>query len=394
MRTTIKTLSGSATDLSMIADETVDLVVTSPPYPMIKMWDDVFISMDSSIRSALEHDEGLSAFERMHQILDAVWEEVFRVLEPGGIICVNIGDATRTIHGEYRLYSNHARILTTFMRLGFVTLPDILWRKPTNAPNKFMGSGMLPAGAYVTYEHEYILVARKGARRIFQTKDEKQVRRQSAFFWEERNHWFSDVWTDLRGTKQKLQNKDIQRRSAAFPLELAYRLINMFSVKQDIVLDPFLGTGTTLAAATASGRHGLGVEIDEQFFNTACELPQAGIETFNQYNMERLNRHVSFIAQRIQEGKSTKHTNTHYGFPVVTKQETELIIHELTSIECKNRGEFDVIYSNEPQRGYSKKWPGGNSDEDKVDSDSNWSKEEVIYSSSSEKIPPQTQLPL
>ena len=110
--------------------------------------------------------------------------------------------------------------------------------------------------------------------------------------------------------------------------------------------------------------------------------------------MERLNRHVSFIAQRIQEGKSTKHTNTHYGFSVVTKQETELIIHELTSIECKNRGEFDVIYSNEPQRGYSKKWPGGNSDEDKVDSDSNWSKEEVIYSSSSEKIPPQTQLPL
>ncbi len=90
------------------------------------------------------------------------------------------------------------------MRLGFVTLPDILWRKPTNASYKFMGSEMLPVGAYVTNEHEYILLARKGVRRIFQTRDEKQVRRQSTFFWEERNHWFSGIWTDLRGTKQKL----------------------------------------------------------------------------------------------------------------------------------------------------------------------------------------------
>lgn len=106
--------------------------------------------------------------------------------------------------GDFQLYSNHSRILHRFLDLGFAALPDILWHKQTNAPNKFMGSGMLPVGAYVTYEHEYILILRKGRRRDFTSEQEKTRRRESAFLGEERNLWFSDVWLDIKGAAQAL----------------------------------------------------------------------------------------------------------------------------------------------------------------------------------------------
>ena len=125
-----------------------------------------------------------------------------------------------------------------------------------------MGSGMLPAGAYVTLEHEYILILRKGSKREFKLDAQKQNRRESAFFWEERNAWFSDVWMDLKGTSQNLGNRTARLRSAAFPFDLPYRLLNMFSVKGDTVVDPFLGIGTTMWAAMAAGRNCIGYEIE------------------------------------------------------------------------------------------------------------------------------------
>jgi DNA modification methylase len=349
METTIQTHLTSATDLSMLADASIDLVVTSPPYPMVKMWDDVFSSQDPAIHRALEDGQGVVAFERMHQILDTVWTEVYRVLKPGGTACINIGDATRTIDREYRLYANHARILTQLMSLGFSVLPDILWRKPTNAPNKFMGSGMLPAGAYVTYEHEYILVVRKGRRRVFATDAEKQRRRESAFFWEERNIWFSDLWSDITGTSQKTGQEAIHRRSGAFPFELAYRLINMFSIKQDTVLDPFVGTGTTLKAAMATGRHGIGVESDPQFYKIASTLVETDLEEINKHILTRLDRHSTFVEQRVRDHKPTKYINKSYGFPVMTRQEQALFFNPLVSIRPLNRGTFNMVYSDKPQ---------------------------------------------
>ena len=162
MKTSANVIAGDATDLGFLNEKSVDLVVTSPPYPMIEMWDDVFQRQRPAAEGALAAGDGPHAFEMMHELLDAAWVEVYRVLRPGGVACINIGDATRTIDGDFRLYSNHSRILSSLLGMGFVALPDILWRKPTNAPNKFLGSGMLPGGAYVTYEHEYILIVRKG----------------------------------------------------------------------------------------------------------------------------------------------------------------------------------------------------------------------------------------
>jgi len=148
--------------------------VTSPPYPMIEMWDDMFSQQSSTVKKKLEQSDGIGAYELMHQILDATWQEAYRVLKSGGFACINIGDATRTINGNFILYTNHARILKYTQELGFSSLPCILWRKQTNAPNKFMGSGMLPAGAYVTLEHEYILILRKGPKREFRKEKNKK----------------------------------------------------------------------------------------------------------------------------------------------------------------------------------------------------------------------------
>ena len=220
--------------MDAVPDGSVSLVVTSPPYPMIELWDEQFAAADPPVARALAAEDGNRAFDAMHTRLDAVWRECRRVLQPGGLACINIGDATRNIGGEFRLFSNHSRILQALTALGFSVLPDILWRKPTNAPNKFLGSGMLPAGAYVTYEHEYILIARNGGPRKFSPAD-KARRRRSAFFWEERNQWFSDVWLDLVGARQLLGNagfddRDTRTRSAAYPFELAYRLIQMYSL--------------------------------------------------------------------------------------------------------------------------------------------------------------------
>ena len=186
MKTTHKVIFGNSANMSTIPSGSVDLVITSPPYPMIEMWDEMFSEQSPAIKDALQKEDGTLAFELMHKELDKVWNEVFRVLKDGGIACINIGAATRTIGRTFQLFSNHSRILSHCLNIGFVALPEILWRKQTNAPNKFMGSGMLPPGAYVTLEHEFILILRKGNKKEFKNPDEKLNRKRSAFFWEEK----------------------------------------------------------------------------------------------------------------------------------------------------------------------------------------------------------------
>lgn len=324
VRTEHRFLEGDARDMCALAAGTVDLIVTSPPYPMIAMWDARFSAMDGDVGDALRQGDGATAFRLMHTELDRTWAECARVLRPGGIACINVGDATRSLGDGFRLWPNHARIIDGMARAGFTTLPDILWRKPTNAPNKFLGSGMLPAGAYVTYEHEYILVFRRGGPRVFATAAERAARRRSAFFFEERNVWFSDVWTDLRGTRQFLGDPAERTRSAAFPFELPWRLIHMFSVQGDLVLDPFAGTGTTLVAAAAAARGSVGIELDGGLraagLRALGEAPAIGSERI----AARIAGHTAFVASRMAAGRPPKHRSSRYGFPVVTGQEKDI----------------------------------------------------------------------
>jgi modification methylase len=349
MKTTHQVVFTDAQKMDDLENESVDLMITSPPYPMVEMWDEVFIGQNPKISKALKNSDGSVAFELMHQILDRVWDEVRRVLKPGAVACINIGDATRTIDSRFSLFANHARIQSRMLELGFSALPCILWRKQTNAPNKFMGSGMLPPGAYVTLEHEYILIFRKGNKKLFTSYEEKQIRRESAYFWEERNHWFSDVWMDLKGTTQGLLDKTARDRSAAFPFELAYRLICMFSVKQDRVLDPFLGIGTSMHAAMAAGRNFIGIDIDSNLKSTIFSRIENIIEFSNRKITDRLQNHLDFVGNRIREKGPFKHTNQHYGFPVMTSQEKNLLLNSPQSVEAIGENTFRVVYSDRPQ---------------------------------------------
>ncbi len=356
MRTQHRMVYKNSSRMKELPPGSVDLVVTSPPYPMIEMWDGVFSRQNRKIADALRSLQGSLAFELMHRQLDPVWNEVYRVLKAGGIACINIGDATRTLDDHFALYTNHARILNYMQGLGFSALPAVLWRKQTNAPNKFMGSGMMPPGAYVTLEHEYVLVLRKGNKKEFKDEHDQQLRRESAFFWEERNAWFSDVWMDLKGASQNLFDDKVRKRSAAFPIELPYRLISMFSVKGDTVLDPFLGIGTSMMAAMAAGRNSVGYEIDTNFGDIVSSHLQE-VVGFAHYRIhQRLEHHLSFVAERIKNIGKFKYLNKHYHFPVMTRQETDLLLNELLSVDKIAGKRFEATYSDDPQAEFVGSW--------------------------------------
>ncbi|HYK93999.1 MAG TPA: site-specific DNA-methyltransferase [Thermoplasmata archaeon] len=254
----VRIIEGDARDLPTIPPRSVHLIVTSPPYPMIPQWDELFEEL------------GARDYESMHGILDAAWRAAARVLVPGGILAINVGDALRRVDDEFRLWPNHARILESVERLGLRPLPYILWKKPTNKPNAFLGSGFLPPNAYVTLDCEFILLFRNGGLRSFPPRDPN--RHASGFSRGERDRWFSQVWEDIRGAPQSRGD----RRTAAFPDEVPARLIRMFSCRGETVLDPFAGTGTTLWAAARAGRTALGVERDPALVSQLRERASEG----------------------------------------------------------------------------------------------------------------------
>jgi DNA modification methylase len=326
MKTTHRIFFADAGQMSAVASGSIDLVVTSPPYPMIAMWDDIFCLADPAVQSALDREDGNRAFELMHCLLDRVWDELFRVVKPGGFVCINIGDAVRTINDRFTLYPNHIRILNCLYKKGF------------------MGSGMLPAGAYVTLEHEYILIVRNGHKRAFEKGEESLARQESAFFWEERNQWFSDVWMDLKGARQNTEDKSLRQRSAAFPFDVPYRLINMYSVMKDTVLDPFAGMGTTLAAAAAAGRNSIGYEIDPGFKDVIADRIENSVPTARDCVYERLRMHLDFVRNRMAKKRPMKYVNAYYGFPVMTAQEKSLRLPLIRQVRRMQADLFEADY--------------------------------------------------
>lgn len=271
-----RVIFGDSRCMVEVKDGTIHLIVTSPPYPMIEMWDKQFGELNRQIdelwhqfreeSNATRRQEIVArVYDSMHEDLASVWKETYRVLVEGGIACINIGDATRNINGIFRLFPNHARIVEQCEKIGFFSLPYILWKKPTTKPTykgkgAFLGSGMLPPNAYVTIDCEFILILRKGHLRQFNSKD--PIRYASRYTKEERDKWFTQIWK-ITGMKQSLS--EVERRSGAFPDEIPRRLIKMFSVAGDTILDPFLGTGTTMKAALELGRNSVGYEVDRGF---------------------------------------------------------------------------------------------------------------------------------
>ena len=289
MQTKHKIIIANSQKMPELTDSSIHLVVTSPPYPMIKMWDTQFATINPQIAKLWqkleangEEETVTRIYDTMHETLARTWRETYRVLIDGGIACINIGDATRTLNGNFHLFPNHSRIIEHCEKAGFTTLPYILWKKPTTKPKykgkgAFLGSGFLPPNAYVTLECEFILIFRKGKLRQFPPKDPRRY--ESAFTKKQRDEWFTQIW-DIIGTRQT--TSQLERRIAAFPDEIVNRLIKMFSVKGDTVLDPFLGSGTTVKLAMQNERNSIGYETDETLLPlikkkinpepTACKL--------------------------------------------------------------------------------------------------------------------------
>lgn len=203
---------------------------------MIKKWDKLF---------------GTTDFETQHKMLDSTWKECYRILVPGGICCINIGDATRTVGGNFCCYPNYARVLIKCRRIGFTPLIPILWKKISNRPNAFLGSGFLPPNAYVSQDCEYIIIMRKGRLRKFPAKDSNRIK--SRFIKSQRDLWFQQLW-QIPGAKGA-------KSTSAFPEAIPSRLIRMFSVIGDTVVDPFSGTGTVRKVAKHLNRNFVGYNI-------------------------------------------------------------------------------------------------------------------------------------
>jgi len=348
MLTTHRLYFNNSSDMSKLESDSVDLVITSPPYPMIEMWDSLFCTFNEEIGKALDLGDALRAFELMHFELEKIWDEVTRVLKPGGIACINIGDATRTLRKVFQLFPNHVKIINAFRNRDFILLPSILWRKPTNSPNKFLGSGMLPPNAYATLEHEYILIFRKGKEKRGITS-KSEIRYNSAYFWEERNLWFSDIWMDIKGMTQKIKNSqknnNLRDRSAAFPLEIPYRLINMYSLYGDLVLDPFWGTGTTTLAAIISARNSIGYELNPEFKKVFEKDLQNIKEICINKIKDRIEKHIQFIENYRKKGKDIKYKSEYYNFPVITQQEQKIMFYLIENVENINENMYQIKYS-------------------------------------------------
>jgi site-specific DNA-methyltransferase (cytosine-N4-specific) len=272
---------------------------------MIKMWDAQFATANpqtaalwQELAATCREETVMQIYDAMHETLARTWRETFRALIEGGIACINVGDATRTVNGKFRLFPNHSRIIEHCEKIGFTTLPYILWKKPTTKPKykgkgAFLGSGFLPPNAYVTLDCEFILIFRKGELRRFPPNDSRRY--ESAFTKKERDEWFTQIW-DITGVRQT--TSQLERRIAAYPDEIVNRLIRMFSVKGDTVLDPFLGSGTTVRLAIQNERNSVSYETDETL------LPLIKKKTAQQsatFKLEIIKRQSLRGTQRIRE---------------------------------------------------------------------------------------------
>jgi DNA modification methylase len=254
--TTHRLVQGDARNLSFITDESVHLAVTSPPYWTLKRYNEN--------PNQLGH---VSDYEAFLNELTLVWKEIYRILVPGGrLVCV-VGDVclSRRQFGRHVVLPLHSDIAVICRKIGFDNLNPIIWHKITNANyevtngSKFLGKPYEP-NAIIKNDIEFILMQRKPGG--YRQPTELQ-RKHSMISKEEYNKWFQQLW-NLNGALTR-------EHPAPFPLELAYRLVRMFSFSGDTVIDPFCGTGTTMVAAMQAGRNSIGIEIDRQYCKIAEE---------------------------------------------------------------------------------------------------------------------------
>jgi len=257
--------------MNFIPDNSVHLVVTSPPYWNLKEYE------------RGENQLGIiEDYEEFIDELSKVWKECYRVLVPGGrVVCV-VGDVclSRKKYGRHVVMPLHSDITVSCRKIGFDNLNPILWHKISNAVfeanncTSFLGKPYEP-NAIIKNDIEYILMQRKpgGYRTPTSLQREKSRIAKSDY-----NEWFKQIW--------KLGGASTKNHPAPFPLEVASRLVKMFSFYGDTVADPFCGSGTTMQAALNSERNSIGIEVEEKYCLMTTDRMESNNDLFSQVDFE------------------------------------------------------------------------------------------------------------
>lgn len=252
-RTVHRLHTGDARDLSWIADESAHLIVTSPPYWTLKEY-----------RRTPNQMGLIEDYDRFLDELDKAWRECARILVPGGRICCVVGDVciSRKKGGRHYVMPLHSDIQVRMRRIGLDCLTPILWYKIANGATEAEGNGAgfygkpYQPGQVIKNDIEHILFFRKGGQYRSVTPTQKAL---SMLTKSEMQSWFRSFWVDVKGASTR------DGHPAPYPVELAERLIRMFSFAGDTIADPFAGTGSTAIGAIQAGRNSLNGEIDPTY---------------------------------------------------------------------------------------------------------------------------------
>ena len=233
----------SSESMSELPDNSVHLMITSPPYNVAK-----------------EYDEDLSLEEYL-QFLNRVWRETYRVIVPGGRVCINVANL-----GRKPYIPLHSYIIQGMLEIGYLMRGEIIWNKASSASSSTAwGSWLSAANPVLRDIHEYILVFCK------ETFSRKRENRKNTIKKEQFLEWTKSVWTFSAVSAKKIGHP------APFPEELPYRLIQLYSFKNDVILDPFVGSGTTCLAALKIGRRYVGYDNNPEYVKLAEERIKAYI---------------------------------------------------------------------------------------------------------------------
>ncbi|GAB6071729.1 DNA methyltransferase [Venenivibrio stagnispumantis] len=276
---------GDSRKMIEIEDESIDVIITSPPYWHIK---------DYGVDKQIGYGQTLHGYLKD---LYSVWKECYRVLKPGKRLCINIGDqfARSVVYGRYKVIPLHSEIISQCEEIGFDYMGAIIWQKKTTMNTtggaNIMGSYPYPPNGILEIDYEYILIFKKpGKTKI---KVSKEIKEKSKLSKEEWKEYFSGHW-NFPGVKQL-------EHEAMFPEELPRRLIKMFSFVGDKVLDPFVGSGTTMKVALELERIPIGYEINENFLQIIKNKVNNNIKVIKRENTPNIEA-IDYIP-RIKDAK-------------------------------------------------------------------------------------------
>jgi site-specific DNA-methyltransferase (adenine-specific) len=246
-----KIFTKSSVKMSELPDNSVHLMVTSPPYNVGK-----------------EYDKNLS-LDEYRELLRNVFKEVYRVLVVGGRACVNIANL-----GRKPYIPLHSYIIEDMLKIGFFMRGEIIWNKASSAsPSTAWGSWLSAVNPTLRDIHEYILVFSKGNNGRVNNKDKKSTMTKEEFM-----ELTKSVWTFPAQQARSVGHP------APFPIELPLRLIKLYTFSGDVVLDPFIGSGTTAIASLMARRHYVGYDIEKEYVKLAEKRISEHIASVNKNN--------------------------------------------------------------------------------------------------------------